>query len=191
MPDAASMRGDVKLRIIHLIGSGACLLILGGASALGVVPALRARAADQSLRADLGVSAAALDSAGDAHVRLVDQARGMRESIRSRDVELMPASGVNRLMADLTVMFENSALSLLTLQPRSVEEARAGEALRAIPIQATAEGRLEDVLGLFGTIRRQHPDIHMEGLVLEHTGPETLRLRADFRWLIVPDKEPN
>jgi len=179
------------LRSVHLAGVVVCVLILGGAAALGVVPAVRAHDSDQALRSDLTAVANELDQAGDAHMSLLARVDALRETVRARDVDLTHADDVNRLMAVLTSDFESMGLSLLTLQPGSIEPASQGSGTdtASMPIQFSVEGALERVIGMLERLRDDHPDLHVVAFTIEHASPGTVRLRASVRWLVAPGEK--
>lgn len=171
-------------RLVHLAGAGACLVILTGASALGVVPALRSHNADQQLRDQLTAVTRELESVGDAHEALVGQVVQAREAVSIRDIDIESPGRVNHLMAELTEMFESMGFALQTLQPGAIEP---GEPLSVIPIQVAVAGDLDRVLSIFDRLSAEHPSIHVHGLSLDHAGPETVRVRAEFRWHVLND----
>ncbi|GEM_PF-3236369 len=176
--------GSVKqgTTAIHLAGAGACCVILAGASALGVVPAVKAHNADQVVRDQLSSVSLELDELGAAHMRLIERVERERAAVESRDVALSTPDGVNRLMADLTGMFESMGLAILVLQPRPVE---AAEPLSESPVQVAIQGTLAQVLDLFARLDAQHPDIHVRSVSMNHVGPGTIQVRAEFRWLVL------
>jgi hypothetical protein len=174
-----------SLRLIHIAGGGLCLLILGSASALGVIPAIRAHEFQQGKRFQLTTINSELDQAGDAHVQLLSEIELMRQSIRSRDVVLTPAAQINSLMSELTQRIEALGLTLVTLQAGSIQP---GEPTALSKIQLWVEGPLERVIGMIEELDREHPDLHFHELSIEHVGPGTVRMRSAVGWLVGPDQ---
>lgn len=183
----ARVGDNVSIRIVHILCSVLLVFMLMTAGFLGVVPAYKAREAQKTQRSTLVAVTENLDIAGASHSELEQNVFELRQRIASYGYSLKPVETLNRRLADITRMLEENELVIGTLQPRAVVE---GERVDFVPLQIEAAGSLESVISLLGNMEQEHPDLHVINISIEYAGPETMRLRTEVNWYVLPKQNP-
>ena len=170
---------------VHAIGTLACLTIVAAAAALFFVPTLKARASAKAQLAELADINQKLDQAAEVNRSLKAQRDQLRERVDSRGIVLAPAQDLNRRLAELTSLTIDHGLVPEFIQPRESIQARGAT---FVPIRYEITGSPDAIYGILAQFDQEHPDLHLETITLEYTGPETVRLRTVLSWLTAPAK---
>ncbi len=172
---------------VHGLGAAACLTIVAGAAFIGVFPTTRARAAERTEIARLEQVRADRVRVGEEYAALSQSLDAVRAENASRWVDLRGERQLNMRMADLTTMLTDRGFDIQALQAGDVEP---GAVVSRIPIRLEVLGSLANGMNLLETLDRDYPDLHCDTINIEHTGPESIRLRLNMRWLLAPADMP-
>lgn len=172
---------------VHGIGAAVCLTIVAGAVFVGVFPTMRARAAERTEIARLEQVRSDRTRVGEEYAALSESLRKVRADNASRWVDLRGERQLNMRMADLTTLLTDRGFEIQALQAADVQ---VGPVVARIPIRLEVLGPLADAINLLGTLDEDYPDLHCETINIEHTGPESVRLRLNLRWLLAPADMP-
>ncbi len=170
---------------LHAIGTLSCLTIVAAAAALFFIPTMKTRASAKAQLAELAEINQTLDQSAQTNRELNAHLRQLRERVESRGIVLSPAQDLNRRLAELTSLTIEHGLVPEFIQPREAIQVRGA---RFQPIRYEVTGSPAAVYGLLGRFDREHPDLHLETVTIEYTGPETVRLRTVLSWLVAPPK---
>lgn len=173
-----------SLRAIHAGFATAAVLVVGSAGAIGVIPAHRAQVEQRTQRSELLSVNENLDTVGAVYASLEDRVAELENRIESYGYVLTSARDLNRRLSDLTRLFESQSLEIGSLQPQALV---SGEKVSHIPLRIEVSGPLESLLRLLDTFEDSYPDLHIDSLTLEFSGPESLRLRMSVRWFVAPE----
>lgn len=179
----AKRQARAAVRPVHAVGALVCAVVIATAIGTVMVPRLRADREHRDRLTRFEAVTASLGQASAVDAALESQVRELRGSVQARRVDLTHTDELNRRLADLTTVLGASGLSVETLQ--AGERFPVGPVI-AMTIRLDGTGPLEQVYELLGVFDRDEPDLHIESLVIEHTGPGTVRLRAILRWLTAP-----
>jgi Tfp pilus assembly protein PilO len=171
-------------RPVHLVGFGACVLVVAAASALFLVPSLRAARASNAATVELATLTGSLVQAAGMNRALTAQIEQLEASLRTRGVALDGIDELNGRLADLTTLCVENGLIPEIIQPR---QAITDGPTTVVPIRFEVLGSLGALDHLLGVFDERFPDLHIQELTIEHTGPETLRLRSVLWWLTKPE----
>jgi Tfp pilus assembly protein PilO len=172
-------------RRVHLVGTLACCAMLAGSAVVFLLPGFKSRQQAGVQLTRLTAVAEELDAAARANHSLKAQVDKARESVESRMVRLVPAEDLNRRLAELTTLCLDHGLTPEVLQPL---DRRSGGVSPILPIRFEVSGPLDGVYRLMGSFDDHHPDLHLESIAIEHTGPRTVRMRTVLLWLAAPSK---
>ncbi|MCC5822594.1 MAG: hypothetical protein LAT64_03345 [Phycisphaerales bacterium] len=167
-------------RPIHAVGTAVCISIVVGAAFVFLVPGMKSRQETREQFDRLAAATERLEAAARSNRSLNAEAARLSESVESRMVTLRPADQLNRVLADLTDLCLSHGVVPEVIQPRDLVP---DPVTPIIPIRFEITGRLDVVYELLGVFESQHPDLHLRSITLEHTGPETVRMRTVLSWL--------
>lgn len=170
---------------IHAVGATVCTLTIAAAVYAFVTPIVRARHEAGLELARLSAVTAELDQAAGVNRGLAAQRDRVKASVDTRMVALTPPQELNRRLAELTTICLDHGLTPEAIQP---QESKRSAVTLVQPIRFEVSGQLGSVYELLGTFDREHPDLHAESLTIEHTGPETVRMRTVLSWLTAPPR---
>lgn len=166
-------------RPIHLAGAAACAAVVGAAAVVFLLPGVKARQEVQARVARLEAVSEQLDTAARTNRALAAQVQRLEESVDARRVPLSTFADLNRRLAELTSVCLDNGLNPESIQP---QPALKGGVTSVVPIRFEVSGRPEAVYGIIGLFDREHPDMHLRTITIEHVGPEILRLRTVLDW---------
>ena len=168
---------------VHAVGGLICAVIVAVAAYAFVTPLVRERHHDALQLARLTEVISTLDQATGVNRGLESQVARVRDSVEARMVKLTPQQELNRRLAELTTICIEHGLTPDAIQPREVVRSP----ITVIqPIRFEVSGTLESVYELLGLFDREHPDLHAETLIIEHSGPGTVKMRTVLSWLTAP-----
>lgn len=170
-------------RPVHLTGAAVCLAIVGAAGGLFFIPTVRAAKASGAAAQELVEVSQTLEQSATMNRTLTAQVAQLEASLESRDITLTGIDDLNRRLAELTALCVSHGLTPEAIQPREVV---AGSVTPIVPIRFEVLGSLGAVDNLLGVFDEQFPDLHIHQLTIEHTAPETVRLRCVLSWLTKP-----
>lgn len=170
-------------RPIHVVGAVICAGVIAGAAALVVIPATKRSRSERDTLLALEQVNRQLADASKVNESLGQTARELGKRIQDREVKLTPVSDLNRRVSDLTGLLGEIGLGVEVLQ---ASEPVKGALLTSVPIRLETSGSLEACYDLLGRLEEENPDLQVDSVAIEHTGPERVRLRLQLRWMTAP-----
>ena len=172
---------------VHAVGATLCLAIVAASVSIGVYPMMRSRAAERTEIARLAQVRADRSRVGEEYTALNASLQRVRSENAARWVDLAGERQLNLRMAEITTMLAAEGFDIQALR---ADDPVSGAVVSHIPIRLEVLGPLGRATELLASLDRDYPDLHCETINLEHTGPETVRLRLDIRWLLAPKDMP-
>lgn len=168
---------------VHVLGAVFCAVMVGVSAAMFLIPGVKSRAVATAEVERLSAVSQELDRAAGTVGALQSQLDKLARNVEVRDVTLFPESDLNRRLAVLNTLSLELGLTPEVIQPGQRVQ---GKLTPEIPIRYEVLGSVGDIYGLLGIFDRQFPDLHLRGITIEHTGPETVRLRTVLSWMTAP-----
>ena len=168
---------------IHLGGAATAIAVTIAAAVMIVQPLRRSMAEEARLETELSE----LEEQAASHRLDLEQRLGrLRTELAAAEVELLPVHQLNRRLADMTALLEQSGM---TIQETELGETRGGRWFRTVPIRLAGTGSFPQCAAFLHELRSEMPDTGVIAFDLsgspDRPGQPT-SFRFDLVWFAAP-----
>lgn len=160
------MKSEQPCVVIHAIGAGVGLLMLGIGYMLGVAPALQAKERLGNDQATLQTMRTELDTAEESSRRMRQIAENAEAELRQNEIRLRPLDDRNEIIGDLATFAERQKLKLNQIRAGRVEP---GKPISIVPIIMSGTCSFEDFDRTLSALREEFPDVRIRSFTIGRT----------------------
>ncbi len=160
------MKSEQPCVVIHAVGAGVGLLMLGIGYMLGVAPALQAKERLGNDQATLQTMRTELDTAEESSRRMRQIAENAEAELRQNEIRLRPLDDRNEIIGDLATFAERQKLKLNQIRAGRVEP---GKPISIVPIIMSGTCSFEDFDRTLSALREEFPDVRIRSFTIGRT----------------------